>query len=119
MSLHVDGISAINTLAAPIITEDGKQAFPGPGREKAGVSGSAIKWAGIEMVNRLKHIREALKLEYVIIGMGGVMTPRDFEDYRTAGADLVQSATGAMWNPDLAHQVKSYLQAPYIKSQTI
>ena len=35
-----------------------------------------------------------------------VMTPKDFMEYRNAGADVVQSATGAMWNPELAQEIK-------------
>jgi dihydroorotate dehydrogenase len=110
----VDGITAINTMAARIVDKNGKQAFPGPGREKAGVSGAAIKWAGVEMCGRLKNLRELLGLDYAIVGMGGVLTPHDYRDYMIAGADLVQSATGAMWNPALATEIKSYLQAPFL-----
>ncbi|HTH72278.1 MAG TPA: hypothetical protein VL737_02850 [Candidatus Pristimantibacillus sp.] len=111
---YVDGITAINTIAARIVDRKGKQAFPGPGREKAGVSGVAIKWAGIEMCGRLKNLREVLGLDYAIIGTGGVMNPDDYRDYMIAGADLVQSATGAMWNPELALEIKRYTQAPYL-----
>lgn len=117
LGAYVDGIAAINTIAARIVDRNGKQAFPGPGREKAGVSGSAIKWAGIEMCGRLKNLREALDLNYVIVGVGGVMKPEDYRDYLIAGADAVQSATGAMWNPDLATDIKRYMQAPYLARQ--
>jgi tRNA-dihydrouridine synthase len=34
------------------------------------------------------------------------MTPQDYFDYRQAGADAVMSATGAMWNPHLAQEIK-------------
>jgi hypothetical protein len=37
------------------------------------------------------------------------MTPADFHDYRTAGADVVQSVTAAMWNDQLAAEVKASL----------
>jgi dihydroorotate dehydrogenase len=113
---YISAIAAINTMGAPIVDENGNPAFPGPGREKAGVSGSAIKWAGIDMVNRLAHIRDALGLGYKIIGIGGVMGPQDYHDYVRAGADAIQSASAAMWNPDLAAQVKQSLHTPYIKS---
>jgi dihydroorotate dehydrogenase (NAD+) catalytic subunit len=33
------------------------------------------------------------------------MTPQDYLEYKEAGADLVQSATGAMWNPHLAYEI--------------
>jgi len=102
----VDGISSINTIASTIIDHAGKQALPGEGREKSGVCGHSIKWAGLDMVKRLKKIRKDLNYKYTIIGVGGVMSPKDFKEYRKAGADIVMSATGAMWNPYLAEEIK-------------
>ncbi len=102
---YANAIAAINTLQVEVIDKNGKQALPGKNRLKSGVCGSAIKWAGIEMVKKLKKIKEKHKYKYEIVGVGGVMTPKDFHDYRKAGADLVQSATGAMWNPYLAYEI--------------
>lgn len=101
----VSGIAAINTIPAPVVDKNGNQALPGPNRLKSGICGYSIKWAGINMVNRLNRIREKLGANYEIVGVGGVMTPQDYFDYRIAGADLVQSATGAMWNPYLAQEI--------------
>lgn len=114
-SPYIDGITAINTMAARIVNKNGEQAFPGPGREKAGVSGSAIKWAGIDMVSRLNNIRDTLGIKLSIIGVGGVMKPSDYSAYIAVGADAVQSATGAMWNPELALQIKRHIHAPFVK----
>ena len=110
ISPFVDGIAAINTIAAPIVDINGNQALPGPQRLKSGVCGAGIKWAGIDMVKRLAGIRNKLKKDFAIIGVGGVMTPKDFLDYRKAGADLVQSATGAMWNPYLAYDISTKIK---------
>ena len=102
----VDGFSAINTIAAPVVNEDGAQALPGAHRVKSGICGHAIKWAGIDMVKRLAGLREEMGLKYGIIGCGGVTVPSDFKEFRDAGADIVMSATGAMWNPYLAKEIK-------------
>ena len=110
MSPFVDGIAVINTIAAPIVDENGNQALPGPNRLKSGVCGASIKWAGIDMVKRLVNFRRKLKKNFAIIGVGGVMTPDDYLDYRKAGADLVQSATGAMWNPLLAYEISTKIK---------
>ena len=107
---YIDGISAINTIPAPVVDKEGKQALPGEGRLKAGICGAGIKWAGLEMVKRLKEIRKKMGSDFAIIGVGGVMTPEDFMEYKNAGADVVQSATGAMWNPYLAKEVTNYLK---------
>lgn len=103
----IQGIAAINTIPAKILDKEGKQALPGKGRERSGVCGHTIKWAGIEMVERLKKLREENDFSFSIDGVGGVTAPEDFEDYRNAGADAVMSATGAMWNPYLAQEIKN------------
>lgn len=104
------GISAINTISAEIVDENGNQALPGEGRLRSGVCGASIKWAGLEMVEKLKKIRTELSLNFQIIGVGGVMNSEDFFEYRNAGADIVMSATGAMWNPYLAKDIKEKLR---------
>jgi dihydroorotate dehydrogenase len=105
----VQGISAINTISAEIVDENGFQALPGAGRLRSGVCGYGIKWAGLEMVGKLKKLREELGYKYTIIGVGGVSNADDFFEYRNAGADIVMSATGAMWNPYLAKEIKEKL----------
>ncbi|MBI4093506.1 dihydroorotate oxidase [Candidatus Kaiserbacteria bacterium] len=102
----VDGYCAINTISATVVNPDGSPALPGESRMRSGICGAAIKWGGLDMVRRLTKLREELDLHYVVVGVGGVMTPSDFKEYREAGADLVMSATGAMWNPYLAKETK-------------
>src|SRR3989338_9119498 len=75
-------------------------------RMRSGVCGTAIKWAGLDMTRRLKAAREKTGGTWKIVGVGGVVTPQDFKEYREAGADVVMSATGAMWNPYLAKEIK-------------
>ncbi len=106
---YINGFSAINTIQAAVVDEQGKQFLPGEGRLRSGICGSAIKWAGIDMVQRLDALRKQHNLKLEIIGVGGVMTPPDFQDYRQAGADVVKSVTAAMWNDQLATQVKTTL----------
>lgn len=102
---YADAIASINTLAVEVVDKKGKQALPGPNRLKSGVCGASIKWAGLEMVKKLNKIKRINKYKFEIVGVGGVMTPKDYLEYRKAGADLVMSATGAMWNPLLAHEI--------------
>ncbi len=102
---YVAAISAINTIPAPVVDDQGNQKLPGKNRLTSGICGASIKWAGLDMVKRLAKLKKKLNAPYEIIGVGGVMTPHDYQKYRDAGADLVQSATGAMWNPDLAYEI--------------
>ena len=106
---YAQGIAGINTLQGIIVDKDGNQALPGKMRSRAGVCGAPIKWAGIEMVKKLKTIREKRNFTFTIDGVGGVTRPEDYEEYRKAGADTVFSATGAMWNPYLAQDIKKGL----------
>jgi dihydroorotate dehydrogenase (NAD+) catalytic subunit len=102
----VDGYSAINTIPAPVVTSEGAQALPGAHRVKSGICGAAVKWAGLDMTRRLSELRRESGATFSIVGVGGVMTPKDFKEYREAGADVVMTATGAMWNPYLARDIK-------------
>lgn len=106
VGLIVDGLVAINTIPANILDKNGKQALPGEGRMRSGVCGRAVQWAGLDMVKRLRELRQELNLNYSIIGVGGVTKPEDYKKYRQAAADVVMSATGAMWNPYLAEEIK-------------
>jgi len=105
----VDGIAAINTIPSKIWKDDSRieAALPGNNRLVAGVCGAPIQWAGIDMVRRLASLREDSGYSFEISGVGGVTTPQDYMDYKEAGADSVMSATGAMWNPLLAQEIKS------------
>lgn len=105
-----NGIAAINTLPGIIVDKNGKQALPGKTRKTGGVCGAPIKWAGLDMVRRLKKIREKKNYSFSIDGVGGVTTTEDYQEYRKAGADAVFSATGAMWNPYLAQEIKLSLR---------
>ncbi len=102
----VDGYSAINTIPAPVVTPEGTQALPGAHRVKSGICGHAVKWAGLDMTRRLASLRKEFGMSYGIIGCGGVTVPKDFKEFRDAGADVVMTATGAMWNPYLAKEIK-------------
>lgn len=106
---YVDAIAAINTLQSEVVNKNGDQALPGKNRLRSGVCGSCIKWAGVDMVKKLADIRKKNNYKYEIIGVGGVMNVKDFRDYLNAGADLVQSATGAMWNTQLAEEISNSL----------
>lgn len=103
---YADDIAGINTLQATVVNKKGEQALPGENRVKSGVCGYGIKWAGLDTVRRLKRIKDKNKFSFGITGVGGVLTPSDYELYIEAGADCVMSATGAMWNPNLAQGIK-------------
>ncbi|MCR4306047.1 MAG: hypothetical protein NUV73_03110 [Candidatus Daviesbacteria bacterium] len=103
---YANAIAAINTISAEVVDQNGNQALPGNNRLRSGVCGAGIKWAGLEMVKRLVKFRQEAGVDIKIIGVGGVTKPEDYLEYKQAGADAVMSATGAMWNPYLAKEIK-------------
>jgi dihydroorotate dehydrogenase (NAD+) catalytic subunit len=103
---YASSIAAINTLQAAVVNTQNKQALPGKQRLRSGICGHAIKWAGIDTVERLKALKEKNNYKFAIEGVGGVTVAEDYADYKAAGADSVMSATGAMWNPLLAQEIK-------------
>lgn len=103
---YANGIAGINTLQGTVVDKEGKQALPGKNRLRSGVCGVGIKWAGLDFVRRLKNIKDKNNFSFKIEGVGGVAVPKDYFDYRKAGADIVMSATGAMWNPYLTQDIK-------------
>ncbi len=106
-NMYANDVAGINTLQAEVVDKSGQQALPGPNRLKSGVCGYGIKWAGLDTVKRLKEIKDKKNYKFNITGVGGVLTANDYLEYKKAGADCVMSATGAMWNPYLAQEIKN------------
>ena len=98
----IEGIVAINTIKMTVVDREGRQALPGANRARAGICGAGIKALGLQTCRWLVDLREKGQYDFVIIGVGGAMTPHDIDDYVETGADGVQSCTAAMWNPYLA-----------------
>ncbi|OCG59757.1 dihydroorotate oxidase [Gilliamella sp. GillExp13] len=105
----IDGLSTINTLSAKPVDAKGNPAL-GENRKEGGVCGNAIRWAGLDMVSRLAKYRKEMELKFAIVGVGGVSSSEHYRQFIDNGADAVMSATGAMWNPMLAIEIKKNLK---------
>lgn len=99
---HVAAVAGINTLSFEVVKADGSQALPGEGRLRSGVCGAAIRACALSQLQALAELKAAQRYDFALVGVGGVMTPADADAYLDAGADVVMSATGAMWDPYLA-----------------
>src|SRR5262249_17140732 len=99
----------------------GTEEDPTMPRMRAGVSGIAIRKYGLQFVRDLAAIRNQYKLTFDIIGIGGVMNANDINAYQRAGANAVQTATAAFFNPALPQQVKHQLlgSAPTPETQLV
>ena len=108
---YIDGISAINTISADILSENKMPAL-GNGSISGGVCGKLILNEGLKMSNLLAETRLKLGLKkenFGLIGVGGVMNTNNFNSYLNTGVDVVQAATGMMWNLNFANEVASCL----------
>ncbi len=103
----VDGFAGINTIAMDVRTPAGEQALPGANRLRAGLCGEAIRDAGLAFTKELAKIRKEKNADFVICGVGGMMNAQDLQDRLDAGADIVMSATSAMWDPNLARDFRN------------
>jgi dihydroorotate dehydrogenase len=96
----IDGVSGINTLQSPVRTRSNEELFPG--RKQAGIAGVAIRNHALYFIRAVAKLRAELNLQLEILGMGGVTDPSSFEALFMAGANVVQTASGALVNPLLA-----------------
>jgi dihydroorotate dehydrogenase len=101
-----DGIVMINAPSRKIVDGAGAPAF-GAGRERAGVTGGAIKSIALRAVGEAAAYAARRKLPVKIIGVGGIASAADARAFLDAGAYAVQSATAATWNPYLAAELKA------------
>lgn len=99
---YIAAISGLNTLSFEVINADGTSALPG--RLRSGVCGSAIRGCAMQQARRLVALRQKGKYDFAIVGVGGVMTTDHIRQFLNLGIDAVMSATGAMWNPQMAYQ---------------
>ena len=108
---NAQGIVAINTITAKVVDGHGEQLLPGsPVRLVSGICGRSIRWAGGEMVSRIMSVKKFKGWrDLAVVGVGGVTTPDDYFRYMNLGVDAVQSATGAMWKPRLAWDIRNAL----------
>ncbi len=101
---YVDGFSAINTIPRKVINEDGTPALPGENRLTSGTCGFAIGNLAEEVTQNLIDIRKRWSDDFVICSVGGMMNAADLHRRLDMGADIVMSATAAMWDPYLAQK---------------
>lgn len=105
---NAEGVVGINTIQAKVVDSEGQQELPGnPVRLHSGICGAAIRWAGLEMAERIMMIKKKRGWkDFAVVGVGGITKPEDFFRYMKIGVDAAQSATGAMWKPDLALEIR-------------
>ena len=95
------GVCGINTIPIRVVDEAGNPIF-GPDHVQSGLSGSPIQELALCFVRDARAIIDEERLDCILLATGGVTQPEHFDLFFQAGADCVLSATGAMFNKNLA-----------------
>lgn len=110
---YAEGVVAVNAIHAKVVDREGKQLLPGDvSRLYSGTCGRTIRWAGLEMAQRIVSYkkRKGWK-DFVVVGVGGVTMVDDWKRYNDIGVDVIESVTGANWKPELANEIRRNLSA--------
>ncbi|MDX1666213.1 MAG: quinone-dependent dihydroorotate dehydrogenase [Saprospiraceae bacterium] len=104
---ELDGIIATNTTISRegLNTRDSRIREIGPG----GLSGTPLRKTSTDII---RYLRRRSKKSLVIIGVGGISSPRDALEKLEAGADLVQLYTGMIYEgPGIVKRIKKGILA--------
>ena len=99
-----DGVSLVNTLPGLLYGSRGAARL---GNGHGGVSGPALLPVGVLATRRVAERAPGLP----IIGVGGVRTAEDVQQYLQAGASLVAIGTAALADPRLPERLVSELES--------
>lgn len=108
----ISGIVAINAVQVRAQDAAGSAFFKGRTNDHAGLSGAGIRELGLGVTRTLSRLRGdegPSPQNWAIIGIGGVASAVDYQAYCDAGADAVQSCTGAWLNPLLAGEIREHI----------
>ena len=104
-SENLDGIIATNTTTSRNNLKTNKSKIEKIGN--GGLSGEPLKNKSTEVI---RYISKKTKGNLPIIGVGGIMNPKDALDKIKAGADLIQLYTGFIYEgPSIVKKINQYL----------
>jgi dihydroorotate dehydrogenase (NAD+) catalytic subunit len=98
-----DAITAVNTLPGLLFGHNGSARL---GQGNGGVSGPVLLPIGVLAVSRILERTAGMP----VIGVGGVRSAADVEQYLSAGASLVGLGTGAMADPRLPERILAEME---------
>jgi len=98
-----DGFTVINTIPGTLSRSAAGRRAPRLGYGQGGVSGPALLAVGVLATRR---VREGTGKP--VIGVGGIRTPEDVEQYLDAGAVLVAVGTAALTDPRVPERLAAW-----------
>jgi dihydroorotate dehydrogenase (NAD+) catalytic subunit len=100
-----DGFTVVNTIPGMLWRDTGAKVSR-LGYGQGGVSGPALLAIGVLAARRVRE-----RTGKPVIGVGGVRTPEDVEQYLAAGADLVAVGTAALADPRIPGRLARWWNA--------
>jgi len=108
---YVDGYTALTPVPMPVMTRGqlgDEVVFLSQNRANPGVSGAAIRLLALNTIQQLAELKKR-KPSLVILATGGISTAKHAREFLEAGANVVQIATAAIFNPSVAIEIRSGL----------
>jgi len=100
--VKVSAICGINSVSMKVVSPKTKESALGANRLTSGVCGGPIRPIAVDFMKRARRIINNEQLNLALLGCGGITEPQHFDEFLDAGAQVVMSATGMMWDPYLA-----------------
>ncbi len=107
---HASALSMVNCLSCLVSGPDGGLLF---GDEPRGVGGAVIREHCVRQTALFADLIGRSNARLRLIGVGGILSAEHAREFLAAGAESVQTATGAMLNPDLGNLVSHALVAGF------
>ena len=108
------GVCGINAVPINVITTDNKPFF-GSDRIISGLSGDPIRSLSLQFITDANAIIQQEKINLILFATGGITKPEHFQDFFAAGATVAMSATGMIWDPNLAFKYYTSQNPPCTK----
>lgn len=99
----VDGFTLINTIPGALAARQDGHMAPRLGYGQGGLSGPALLPVGVLATRRVRE-----RTGKPVIGVGGIRTPGDVEQYLEAGAVLVAVGTAALADPRIPERLAAW-----------
>ena len=103
-----DGVTLVNGLTRPVLTQDGNPMF-GEACRTAGVLGRTIHPAAVDQVRQAGRTIRDENLSLNLWAVGGASALPDIRDFFSAGAQAVMLGSSPMYHPALAAEYKRKL----------